>query len=664
MNRCKTGPFLTGLLASTASVAGAETPSLVDLDLRALMDMDIHVTSVSKKATRVIDSPAAVTVITQEDLRRLGITRLPEALRMVPGLDVARINGNIWAISARGFNQQYANKLLVLIDGRTVFTPSFGGVLWDAQDLMMEDVDRIEVIRGPGATLWGANAVNGVINITTRSARESQGGVLTSAAGTEAQPIVSARYGGELASNAHYRVYAKYANGAALVDTTGAEGADASHSLRAGFRADWSRTETETLTLQGDGYSAHEGENVIVPLLIAPFDESVDTHNSQSGANVLGRWTRALSETSHTALQTYVDHFRHEGSRTVERRDTFDVQWEHRFPAGARHDLMWGLGYRYTTDEFNQTSSVSWSAQRRNLNLYTTFLQDEVALVPSRLSLTLGSKVEHNDYTGFEVQPSVRLRWTPHDGHTLWTSFSQAVSTPSRLYREARVTLSTFQPSPFAPAVEVVVTGQDDVESERVNAFELGYRLEASARLSVDLATFYNRYRDVTAPAPGATSFVLAPIPHVVVEEQWANGIEGHTIGAEVSVQWQPLDSWRLTATYSFIKMCITENFLETTSPSQQAGLRSYVNLPRRLELNSAIYYVDSIRPPLGLGTTPIGAYVRVDTGLTWRPRDALELGLWGQNLLDRRHSEITSFSTTQITEVPRSFLARVSWRF
>ena len=664
MNRCKTGPLLPGLLIAAASVAGAETPNLADLDLRALMDMDIHVTSVSKKATRVVDSPAAVTVITQEDLRRLGITRLPEALRMVPGLDVARINGNIWAISARGFNQQYANKLLVLIDGRTVFTPSFGGVLWDAQDLMMEDVDRIEVIRGPGATLWGANAVNGVINITTRTARESQGGLLTSAAGNEAQPIVSARYGGELASNAHYRAYAKYVNGAALVDTTGADGADASHSLRAGFRADWSRTETETLTLQGDGYSGREEENVLAPLLIAPFSESVDTHNSQSGANLLGRWTRALSDTSHTALQTYVDHFRHEGARTVERRDTFDVQWEHRFPAGARHDLMWGLGYRYTTDEFNQTSAVSWSAQGRNLNLYTTFLQDEVALVQNRLSLTLGSKVEHNDYTGLEVQPSVRLRWTPHDRHTLWTSFSQAVSTPARLHREARITLSTFQPAPFQPAVEVVVTGSDDVESERVNAYELGYRFEASAHLSLDLATFYNRYRDVTAPAPGTTSFVLTPIPHVVVEQQWANGIEGHTIGAEASVQWQPLDAWRLTATYSFINMSIAQDFLEMTSPSQQAGLRSYVNLPRRLELNSAVYYVDSTRPPLGLGTTPVGAYVRVDTGVTWRPRDSLELGLWGQNLLDRRHSESTSFNTTQINEVPRTFLARASWHF
>ena len=657
--------LIATFVVAFAGMAEVRAQSLADLDLRTLMDMEVNVTSVSKRSTRLADASAAVTVITQDDLRRLGITHIPEALRMVPGLDVGRINANIWAISARGFNQQYANKLLVLIDGRTVFTPSFGGVFWDAQDLMIEDIERIEVIRGPGAALWGANAVNGVINITTKSASDTRGGLFASAAGTESRPLVSARYGGELARNIHYRTYAKYVNGKGLVDATGANAPDDSDSLRAGFRGDWSRTASDTVTLQGDGYRANEGENVIAPLLTPPFSEALDTHTTQNGANLLGRWTRTFSDTSHSSLQSYVDHFRHEGGGTIERRDTFDIEWEHRFPIGTRHDVIWGLGYRFTTDEFNQTSSVSWSPAGRDLNLYTTFVQDEIALAANRLSLTLGSKFEHNDYTGLEVQPSVRLRWTPREHHTLWTSFSHAVSTPSRLQREARITLSTFQPSPFAPAVEVVAVGNDNVESERLQAYELGYRVEAIANLSLDLATFYNRYERIAAPVPGPTSFVLTPVPHIVAEQPWADVIDGHTSGAEASLQWQPVDLWRLTATYSYIKMNIRDDFLEEVSPKQKAGLRSYVNLPRHLELNSAVYYVDHITSIVaGAGTLQIGAYVRVDTGLIWRPREPLELGIWGHNLLDRRHPENTSLNTPLATQVPRTFLARLIWQF
>ena len=664
MKALKLRSLIAMLLAPIAGAAAAHTPDLTDLDLHTLMDMDVNVTSVAKKSTRVIDSPAAVTVITQDDMRRLGITRVPEALRMVPGLDVGRISANTWAISSRGFNEQYANKLLVLIDGRTVYTPSFGGVFWDVQDLMIEDIDRIEVIRGPGATLWGANAVNGVINITTKNARDTRGGLLASVAGSEEQPAVSVRYGGELGDAVHYRTYAKYVNADGLVQSDGRSAPDISDSLRGGFRADWDRSPTDTLTLQGDGYSGHEGESVYVPQLTPPFAEVRNATGVQNGANLLGRWTRKVSDAAEMSLQTYVDHSRHEGARTIEARDTFDIQWEQRLPLGARHDVNWGLGYRFTKDDFNQTEAVFWDLAHADLNLYTVFVQDEVALVPGSLSLTFGSKLEHNDYTGFEVQPSARVRWTPHERHIFWASLSHAVSTPTRLNRNGRVNVGAFQPSPSAPVFEALLFGSPDVGSERLNAFELGYRFEAAANLSLDIATFYNRYRDVTQAAPAGTEFVLTPIPHVVVKEVWANDVAGHTYGAEASVQWQPLDLWRMTATYSYIAMRMDDTFYDDGTPQQQVSVRSYLNLPRHLELNTALYYVDRIKTPFGAVFIETPGYVRFDTGVTWHPGESLELGLWGQNLLDARHRENTSFNTTLLTEVPRTVVGRVTWRF
>jgi iron complex outermembrane recepter protein len=655
-------PFLICL--GVAGVANGQ--DLADLDLETLMDMEVNVTSVSKKSARLAESAAAVTVITRDDLRRLGVTQLPEALRTVPGLDVARINGNVWAISSRGFNQQYANKLLVLVDGRSVFTPAFGGVYWDVQDLLIEDIDRIEVIRGPGATLWGSNAVNGVINITTRLAGDTQGGLVTTAAGSESSQVLGLRYGGELSESAHYRAYAKLSNSDGLSETLdGTDSSDGSRSYRAGFRSDWSRTSNETLTFQAEGYLADQEERVSVPLYTAPFSRSFENENAQTGASLLGRWTRRPSESSHTSLQAYVEHSSHEAYLTIERRDTFDIQWEHRFRAAAAHDVIWGIGYRFSEDDFNTSSLVQWFPSGRTLNSFTMFVQDEVAL-SERLSLTVGSKVEHNDYTGVEVQPSVRLRWIPRDGQTAWASVSRAVSTPTRLSRGTRIVYSTFQPSPFSPVIELVATGNEDVDSERVVAYELGYRLETSARFSLDLATFYNRYKGVTSANLSSQYFELTPVPHLVVERAWTNDTNGDTYGAEAAVQWQPLGAWRLTGTYSYLKMQLEgdDEFYANGSPSQQASLRSYVNLPADLQLATAAYYVDRVESILGPGSATIPAYVRLDTGLTWSPRASLQLGVWGQNLLDARHAEYTRFESNVVTEVPRTFLIRANWQF
>jgi len=662
----KTLRALIPFFVSMAAMGAARAQELADLDLETLMDMEVNVTSVSKKSARLVDSAAAVTVITRDDLRRLGVTELPEALRTVPGLDVARIDGNIWAISSRGFNQQYANKLLVLVDGRSVFTPAFGGVYWDVQDLLLEDVDRIEVIRGPGATLWGSNAVNGVINITTRSARDTQGGLVTTAVGSESAEVLGLRYGDQLSDTAHYRTYAKLSNSDGLAKAAdGTDISDGSRSYRAGFRSDWSRASNETLTFLADGYLSEQEERIALPLYTAPFSDSFEKEKTQTGASLLGRWTRAHSESSHSSLQAYVEHSRHEANLTVEQRDTFDVQWEHRFRAAAAHDVIWGIGYRFSKDGFNTTSLVQWFPTSRGLNLVTMFAQDEVALA-ERVSLTLGSKFEHSDYTGLEVQPSVSLRWTPRERQMAWASISRAVSTPTRLFRGTRVVYSTFQPSPSSPVVELVATGSDDVDSESVVAYELGYRFDTSAKLSVDVATFYNNYKDVTVAIPSSQYLVLTPVPHVVAERAWTNATNGNTYGVETSMQWQPIGGWRLTAAYSYLKMHLhwDDGYYARSSPSQQASLRSYVNLPGGLQLNTAAYYVDRLESVIGAGTFRVPAYVRLDTGLTWSPRASVQIGIWGQNLLDSRHVEYTRYESNVVTEVPRTVLLRANWQF
>jgi iron complex outermembrane receptor protein len=640
--------------------AAVTSADLADLTVEQLMNESV--TSVSKKETSLGTSPAAVSVITDDDIRRLGITSIPEALRLVPGLDVARIGANQWAISARGFNLQYANKLLVLVDGRSVYTPSFGGVYWDSQDTILEDLDRIEVIRGPGATLWGANAVNGVINITTKSAKETQGGLVSLSGGTEDQPSVGVRYGGAVGSDLHYRTYVKYFNRDGLLDPDGNATPDDWESIRAGFRADWEPNGDDLVTIQGDIYALGTGEKITTPTFTPPYAETSAVDNSSHGGNLLGRWTRTLSETSQFSIQAYFDTFRHSTGVTDESRQTADLQLEHRFAAGTWNEIVWGLGYRFTQDDFNDSAINLWSPSSTDLNLYSGFLQDEITLVPDRLRLTLGSKFEHNDFTGWEVQPGAQLMWTPTGKQTVWLSVMRAAGTPSRLYRDARVNLAVVQP-PGSPPIEAAWVGNSGFISETVDAFELGYRVEPATNLSLDVATFYNIYDNLLGVEMGAPQVEGS---HLMIPYNFANNESGSSYGAEATVEWKPLESWRLTANYTWLQMELhPSGTLGRGSPEQQFSLRSYVDLPWDLEFNAFASYTDSIESLNKTGTTtPIPSHIRFDAGLIWHASDNLEIGLWGQNLLDSQHPEFSSQNTTAITEIPRSVVGKVTWRF
>jgi iron complex outermembrane receptor protein len=645
--------------AIAETTTNSELAVIADLDIEALANIEI--TSVSKKETPLNDSPAAIAAITSEDIRRLGITTIPEALRLVPGLHVARVEASKWAISSRGFNNLYANKLLVLMDGRSVYTPSFGGVYWNAQDMVLEDMERIEVIRGPGATLWGANAVNGVINIISKDSKDTQGWLLSGNGGTEDQPSASLRYGGEINPELHYRAYVKYFNRDGLVDENGDETPDDWSSIRGGFRMDWEPSEENQLTFQGDYYELCTEESVNVFQLTPPFDGRTNVREFSRGGNVLGRWTHRYSEDSHLSLQAYFDHFREEQAQTIETRNTADIQLENRFPLGQRNDIMWGIGYRFTTDEFKDTPSVTWTPSEDDLSLYTAFVQDEITVVPDRFFLTFGCKFEHNDITGFEIQPGARALWTPTDHQRVWASVSRAVSTPSRFPRNGRLNMTPFQP-PFSPVFVPALLNNPDLESEELYAFELGYRVEPARQLSLDFTTFLNVYDNLQDLAQGDPFFEATPQPHMVVPLTWQNVNGGHTYGGEIAAQWKPFDCWRLMASYSLLQTHLHGD--DKGHPEHQASLRSYLELPGNLEFNAAAYYVDQIEVGFGSVSTSIPAYVRLDLGLVWRPKDSLEVGVWGQNLLENHHAESTAFTTTLRTEVPRGFMAKVTWRF
>lgn len=657
---------MAGFLAGANALPGADesaTNSFADLSLEELMN--VSVTSVSKKKTMLADSPAAISVLTSEDIRRMGATSIPEALRAVPGVNVARINANEWAVSARGFNSQYARQLLVLVDGRSVYTPSFSGVFWHTQDLMMEDIDRIEVIRGPGATLWGANAVNGVINIMTKSAKETQGFLGNVAYGTDLQPLISLRYGGQLATNLHYRVYGQYLNHDSYQLSNGRDAHDEWWSGRSGLRLDWEPTPQNQITVQGD-YNRQAVHQLFEEVqLTDPVGNQVQhEENINYGGNVLGRWTHTFDIDSESSLQFYYDTFKHKNAGTVERRDTFDVDWQHRFGLGTQQEVLWGLGYRYTPDDIQSDNLVAtWESRRSYRQYFNAFVQDEIDIVQEHLSLTLGSKFEHNDYTGVEIQPSGRLLWTPTEKQTAWAAVSRATRTPSRFEDGGRINLSSFQP-PASPPILLSLFPAEELESEKLIAYEAGYRIEPVNRLSLDLAVFYNRYEDLSTYVTGANQFETTPPPgHVLIPLENRFDQSGETHGAEFQAQWQATDAWRLMAGYTWLQMNV-EDAIDSDSPAHQFNIRSHLDITPDLELNGAIYFVDSTSHPSAATPVDTPGYLRFDLGLTWRPTTSLELAVWGQNLLESRHSEFFSFHTSAVAEVPRAVYGKLTWKF
>jgi len=521
--------------AGQQSSSAEHQDNVIDLSMEDLLNIEI--TSVSKKAQLLSEAPAAIFVITSDDLRRSGATSIPDALRMVPGINVARIDSNKWAITSRGFNGRFANKLLVLIDGRTVYSPSFSGVYWEVQDTMLEDVERIEVIRGPGATLWGANAVNGVINIITKHTADTQGGILALGAGNKEQAFGGARYGMTLGENTYGRIYVKGFKRDEFVHTDGGDAGDDWDMLRSGFRVDSLLSGRNALTLQGDLYKGNINQTLELATLIAPFSQTVKDKGDVEGWNLAGHWQHTLSPTSEFTLNFYYDRSERCEAFEEEIRDTWDIDFQHRFAAGERHDIIWGLGYRYSADDFDNMYNIIIDPDSRHDDLFSAFVQDEIMLLENRLWLTLGSKFEHNDYSGYEIQPNARLFWAPHPKHKLWATVSRAVRTPSRVEHDMTVTAAVLPPFPPVPfPIALTVKGDSDYDPEELMAYELGYRILPSKSLSIDLTLFYNDYDKLRSTE------LAQPVFNGVYIEQplfFDNKLKGETYGAELATAWQ-----------------------------------------------------------------------------------------------------------------------------
>ena len=660
------GLAITIVGMTVVSRARAQSPDkgFADMSLEELMD--VPVTSVSKKTTKLGESPAAITVITQDDLRRLGITNLPDALRLVPGVEVAQINSQEWAVSARGFNNEFANKLLVLIDGRSVYGSGFGGVVWGLQNLVMEDVDRIEVIRGPGGALWGANAVNGVINIITKAAAETQGGLVSAAAGTTEQPDVSARYGGTLGPDATYRAYVKYNRENNLESAAGGPVPDDTHDMQTGGRTDWMPTRDDRLTLQGDYYVDKFTESQVMPSLAPPYDWTDTVVDRNTGGNALGRWTHQFQENSSLAIQMYVDTFHQEQAGAFQAAQTVDFDAQHRFSLWDRNDVVWGLGYRHIDGNFGNSPFVSWNPDRYVEQLYNVFVQDEISVVPDRLSVTVGSKVEHNIYTGFETQPSLRMAFKPTREQTLWAAISRAVRTPSRSDLTDLVNIGVVPPTQSTPEELISSAGNLHLNSEELLAYELGYRFEIGPAVAVDVTAFHNHYDRIILQTLQMPQFVFVPPygpGYLRIETLNENTGVVETYGAELAAQWNVAAYWHVSASYSWLHQRDSiENPYLSGSPPQQAQVRSTVVLPWHAELTVAVFYVDGFESPYGITVESVPSYVRTDLGMTWHVADGVEVGLWGKNLTDNRHVEFTSYKTDLITAIPRSVLGRVTW--
>lgn len=664
--------FLLNLLAPMLVAAVPLTNALPNIASTNQSDFDdlqklwqTKVTIVSGAPQTVSKTPAAVSVVTQDDIKRSGAMNIPEALRLVPGLDVAQIDASQWAVSSRGFNDQFANKLLVLQDGRSIYTPLFGGVFWDVQGTMMEDIDHIEVVRGPGATLWGANAVDGVINILTKNSIDTQGWLVSGGGGNVEQGFGGVRYGGKIGDDAYYRVYGTY-NAHDSTDLSTGGDADNSWQLgRIGFRADWNKSSDDLVTFQGDGYLGAIREVFAVydpttfPVLTAVVPDQMDV----GGLNALARWTHTISDTANFKLQTYYDFTTRDSSRVFsERQHTFDLSFQNEFAIGDRNKAIWGLGYRLTSDQEESNPGIMFDPRYRRLNLFSGFAQDEIAIIKDYLSLTLGTKIEHNDFTGFEVEPGARLLWTPTEKQTFWASISRAVRTPTRADEDVTANVS--------PATGFTVTTEDNkgYQSENLLAYEIGYRTVPWKNLSLDLAAFYNDYSRLG----GLDVVSFNPFPPTQTLQQ-VNNMAGDTYGFEGSATWHVTSRWRLIPSYTLLKMELHATSAAVApgdvagvtgqSPQQQFSIRSSLDLPRGVTIDTALRYVDRLQFPMQ--GTSIPAYFELDARLAWQINKHWEAAIVGQNLLHPNHKEfVPTEIQIQQTEIPRSIYAKISYTF
>jgi iron complex outermembrane receptor protein len=626
-------PATTGPDAATPT----HRPSYRDLSLAELMAVEVTtVTSVTRHPERLMDAAASIQVITQDDIRSSGATSLPEALRLATNLEVAQVDSHQWAISARGFNNTLANKMLVMIDGRTVYTPLYAGVFWDQQQVFLPDLDRIEVVSGPGGTLWGANAVNGVISIISKNSKDTQGLYAEGGGGTTLEGFEGARYGGVISPHLTYRVYEQGSHRGYLDNPNEQNPNDASTDSQGGFRADYDGWDGNLLTVQGD-----------VTKDIIGNAQTSDIN--AVGSNLLGRWSHQISENSDTRLQLYADqsHRTFPGA-AIENLETYDLDFQYRLPVGTWNDVVWGLGYRTIHDDILNSQALAFLPAIVTYQTFSGFVQDEIALIPKVLKLTIGSKIEHTHYVGWDVQPSVRAAWTLDEKQSVWAAASRAVRTPSRLEE------NLYEPGtpPFT-----TLQGTSNFESEKLMAYELGYHAQPEHQVVLELSTYYNDYDDIRSVEP-----ISPPAPFPV---ELANGLKGYSYGAEATAKWNVLDWCTLSGGYTETRVSLrtkpgstdtTQTGAEDHDPEHMFQVRGTVILAQNWEFDADDRYVSPIV------NQSVPGYDEADCRLAYTPKPSLEYALVGQNLLHAHHAEFGPAASRQ--EIPRSAYVKIVWRY
>jgi iron complex outermembrane receptor protein len=652
------------LSAGFANAQSANDLAAADLKKLSLAQlMDIEVTSVSKIGEPLGGAAAAVAIVTNEDIRRSGATSIPEALRLLPGIHVARQTADLWAVTSRGFSSTNSEKLLVLSDTRSIYTPLFAGVSWDVQDFLLQDIDRIEVIRGPGAALWGSNAVNGVINITTKSAKDTQGVYVEAGGGTHEHAMVGARYGGKTAKGVYYRVFAKFFDrGASFNSKT--DTSDDSRLGHMGFRADWDANGRDAITVQGDIYRANIGRLAPSISLIGRPGLSGDLEVGAGGGNVLGRWRRSISTDSDLQFRIYYDRTHRNDPSYVDDLDTVDLDLQHRFAPVSRQEIIWGLNYRFTDNRNKGKGVFAVQPSRSRDNLVSGFVQDQLEIVDN-VHVTLGAKLEHNEFSGFELQPSARAAWDLLSTQTVWAAVSRALRVPTRLERDIEVDATD-------PTASVVgrLLGNRDFDSEKLTAYEVGYRGKILKTLTLDVAAFKNRYKGLASLEFG-TPFLETATAKTVVPVLNRNLTDGTGQGVGTLLTFSPLEYWRLSASHSYTNLSLRPagddlnrgKFLDGATPRHQFGLRSFFDLPSNVQVDAQFRHLTAIRrlPAIPLGTGLPG-YSELDLRLAWRGWKDLEISLVGQDLLHDHHLEFGPPDARG--EIKRSVYAKVAWGF
>ncbi len=639
-----------------------------DFSIEQLMNM--KVTTPNRSEQSFSDTASAVFVITENDIRRSGVTSIPDALRLAPGINVAQITSSKWAISARGFNSRFANKLLVLVDGRAVYNPDFNGVYWEAQDMVLEDIDRIEVLRGSGASLWGTNAVNGVINIITKHTEETQGGLVSALAGSEDQGIVSLRYGDAINSQTHFRVYSKYSNRDGLVDEQDNDAHDSWEVSRGGFRLDWhSLAGTERFKIQGDYYAQDAHINLNIPNAVS-FTPTRDK-GEMSGGHILMRFEHDFSLSSRVSAQLYYDHYQRNDLFQNTLRDAVDFEFKHEVALSADNTLVWGGGYRFSHDEGLQSSVATLrpDQQEKDLHLYSLFFQDRQQFFEGDVELSFGTRVQHYNFGGWQFEPNIKALWKLHPEHRLWVSLSRSIRRISRV--EDAIIFNPIRLFPTLP-FSFVLTGNNQLDPEEQYSAELGYRFWPLKELSVDMTVFYNDYDNIVAPQPGAVNLATLQVPLI-----FSNAEQGETWGFELATDWRPLDSTRLQLSYSYLHSNFTRTAANTSpvpfglgdnrNPHHQLSIRLSQDIARDIHTDLWLRYtsaIDEAFTSLPNIVRSVDHYWQLDARIAWTPLKQLELSLAGRNLLNNSQLEFYEEFGTFPTQVQRSVYGQIRYQF